>query len=205
MIEFIVRARAAPVAAERFLEAIGTGAGVEYLADIIRHAIFVSQGHREDTKITLVLEKSQFFSRVVELDGATLGALPDLHERALLQVISDALSVAGRLEKNETVRDARGIKVTAMSFEQLVKSRAEEQVVYVLDASGQDIRSEQLPEDVVFVMTDHTPMPKNTYKSMMRQGVRKLSLGPLVLHAAQCVTIIHNEMDRLAGKRPPFL
>ncbi|MGV0033836.1 MAG: hypothetical protein ACNYPE_02355 [Candidatus Azotimanducaceae bacterium WSBS_2022_MAG_OTU7] len=65
MIEFIVRARAAPVAADRFLEAIGTGAGVEYLADIVRHAIFVSQGHREDTKITLVLEKSQFFSRVV--------------------------------------------------------------------------------------------------------------------------------------------
>ena len=83
-----------------------------------------------------------------------------------------------------------------MSFEHLVKSRAEEQLVYVLDTSGQDIRSEQLPEDVVFVMTDHTPMPKNTYKSMARQGVRKLSLGPIMLHAAQCVTIIHNELDR---------
>jgi len=111
-------------------------------------------------------------------------------------VISDALRAAASLEKNESVRDGRGIKVTAMSFEQLVKSRAEEQVVYVLDTSGQDIRSEQFPEDVVFVMTDHTPMPKNTYKSMARQGVRKLSLGPLMLHAAQCVTIIHNELDR---------
>ena len=196
MIEFIVRARSAPVAADRFLEAIGTGVGVEYLADIVRHAIFVSQGHRKDTKATLVLEKSQFYSRVVELDGSILGSLPDLHERALLQVISDALRAAASLEKNESVCDGRGIKVTAMSFEQLVKSRAEEQVVYVLDTSGQDIRSEQFPEDVVFVMTDHTPMPKNTYKSMARQGVRKLSLGPLMLHAAQCVTIIHNELDR---------
>ena len=196
MIEFIVRARSAPVAADRFLDAIGTGVGVEYLADIVRHAIFVSQGHREDTKVTLVLEKSQFYSRVVELDGAILGSLPDLHERAFLQVISDALRVAASLEKNESVCDERGIRVTATSFEQLVKSRAEEQVVYVLESSGQDIRSEQFPEDVVFVMTDHTPMPKNTYKSMARQGVRKLSLGPLMLHAAQCVTIIHNELDR---------
>ena len=196
MIEFIVRARSAPVAADRFLDAIGTGVGVEYLADIVRHAIFVSQGHREDTKVTLVLEKSQFYSRVVELDGAILGSLPDLHERAFLQVISDALRVAASLEKNESVCDERGIRVTATSFEQLVKSRAEEQVVYVLESSGQDIRSEQFPEDVVFVMTDHTPMPKNSYKSMARQGVRKLSLGPLMLHAAQCVTIIHNELDR---------
>jgi tRNA (pseudouridine54-N1)-methyltransferase len=196
LIEFIVRARAAPVVADRFLEAIGTGVGVEYLADIVRHAIFVSQGHREDTKVTLVLEKSQLFSRVVELDGSILGSLPDLHEKALLQVISDALRVAGNLEKNETVLDDRGIRITAMSFEQLVKSRAEEQVVYVLDTGGEDIRNEQIPEDAVFVMTDHTPMPKNTYKSMARQGVRKLSLGPLMLHAAQCVTIIHNELDR---------
>ena len=196
MIEFIVRARSAPVAADRFLDAIGTGVGVEYLADIVRHAIFVSQGHREDTKVTLVLEKSQFYSRVVELDGAILGSLPDLHERAFLQVISDSLRVAASLEKNESVCDERGIRVTATSFEQLVKSRAEEQVVYVLESSGQDIRSEQFPEDVVFVMTDHTPMPKNSYKSMARQGVRKLSLGPLMLHAAQCVTIIHNELDR---------
>jgi tRNA pseudouridine-54 N-methylase len=143
-----------------------------------------------------VLEKSQFFSRVVELDGSILGSLPDLHEKALLQVISDALRVAGSLEKNQTVLDDRGIRITAMSFEQLVKSRAEEQVVYVLDTGGEDIRSEQIPEDAVFVMTDHTPMPKNTYKSMARQGVRKLSLGPLMLHAAQCVTIIHNELDR---------
>jgi tRNA (pseudouridine54-N1)-methyltransferase len=196
LIEFIVRARSAPVVADRFLEAIGTGAGVEYLADIVRHAIFVSKGHRENTKVSLVLEKSQDYSRVVELDGAILGSLPDLHERSLLQVIRDALRVAASLGKNESIQDGRGIRVSAVSFEQLVKSRAEEQVVYVLDTGGSDIRSEQFPEDVVFVMTDHTPMPKNTYKSMARQGVRKLSLGPLMLHAAQCVTIIHNELDR---------
>ncbi|MGV0033835.1 MAG: hypothetical protein ACNYPE_02350 [Candidatus Azotimanducaceae bacterium WSBS_2022_MAG_OTU7] len=93
------------------------------------------------------------------------------------------MRVAAELEKNESVRDDRGIKVTAMSFEQLVKSRAEEQVVYVLDASGQDIRSEQLPEDVVFVMTDHTPMPKNTYKSMSETGCPQAIFGS---HGAAC-------------------
>ena len=64
MIEFIVRARSAPVEADRFLASIGTGVGVEYLADIVRHAMFISQGHRSDACLSLVLEKSADFSRV---------------------------------------------------------------------------------------------------------------------------------------------
>ena len=196
MIEFIVRARGAPVLADRFREAIGSGVGLEYLADIVRHAIFVSKGHRENTKVTLVLEKSSMYSRILELDGASLGSLPALHEDAILKVLGDALSISESLTKDESVSDERGIKVTATSFEQLVKLRAENQVVYVLEPSGSDIRDEDFPKDVVFIMTDHTPMPKNTYKSMSRQGVRKLSLGPLMLHASQCVSIIHNQLDR---------
>ena len=156
----------------------------------------MSQDHRKDTQVSLVLEKSQDYSRVVELDGATLGSVTDLHERALLMAISDALRASGNLEKNASIHDDRGVKVSAVSFEQLVKSRAQDQAVYILDSGGEDIRSEQIPTDVVFVLTDHTPMPRNTYKSMARQGVRKLSLGPLMLHAAQCVTIVHNELDR---------
>ena len=184
--------------ANRFREAIGSGVGIEYLADIVRHSIFVSKGHRENTKVTLVLEKSPLYSSVLELDGSTLGSLPDLHENALLKVVSDALSVSEGLAKDESVCDVRGIKVTATSFEQLVKSRAVNQQVYVLEPSGLDVRGEYFPKDVVFVMTDHTPMPKNTYKSMSRQGIRKLSLGPLILHASQCISIIHNQLDRQA-------
>ena len=48
------------------------GAGLEYLADIVRHGLFVSQGHRDDVSVALVLEKSRDYSRVVELQGAPL-------------------------------------------------------------------------------------------------------------------------------------
>lgn len=198
MIEFIVRARAAPVDPDHFLEAIGAGIGVEYLADIIRDSLFVSQAHREDTIVTLVLEKSRDFSRVIRLNGANLGALPDLHERSLLGVIADALRAGRNLEKDAAVTDARGIEIIATSFEHLVRERVALQPVYLLDKGGTDVRETELSKDVVFVLTDHTPMPKNTYKSMARQGVLKLSLGPHMLHAAQCISIIHNERDRQA-------
>ena len=78
----------------------------------------------------------------------------------------------------------------------LVRNLAAERDVFLLDQEGDDLRTVALAEDAVFVLTDHTPMPRKTYSSMARQGVRKLSLGPLVLHASQCMTLVLNERDR---------
>ncbi|MBT4162991.1 MAG: tRNA (pseudouridine(54)-N(1))-methyltransferase TrmY [Gammaproteobacteria bacterium] len=201
MAEFIVRARAAPVEPEAFRAAIGGGQGVEYLAEIIRSALFVSQGHRSDASVHLVLEKSRDFSRIVSFGGENLGSLVDLHEDSMLQAIANALETSSGLGKDEQITDSRGVTVRTTSFEHLVKARAAEQEIYLLDSSGEDIRDVELNSSGIFVMTDHTPMPKKSFKSMARQGVKKVSLGPVILHASQCITLIHNEMDRQADHR----
>lgn len=194
--EFVVRARAAPVDPERFRSAIGQGLGVEYLAGIIRQALFVAQDHRDNVTLNLVLEKSQDFSRCLRIAGDTLGSVDNLHENALLNVIIEALAAGAGLAKDASATDSRGIEIMAISFETLVKRFAIERPTFVLAPGGEDIREAEVTSDAVFVMTDHTPMPKNTYKSMARQGVLPLSLGPKMLHADQCITIIHNELDR---------
>ena len=193
---FVVRARAAPVDPDAFRAAIGRGVGVEYLAEIIRHALFISQGHRSEVTLQLVLEKSADYSRVLTIKGSALGAVSDLHEEALLALIVDALTAARGLGREERVTDARGVEIQAISFESLVKSLAGTHPVHVLTPDGEDIRGLTITGDPVFVMTDHTPMPKNTYKSMARQGVKPVSVGPKMLHAAQCITLINNELDR---------
>jgi tRNA (pseudouridine54-N1)-methyltransferase len=191
LVEFIVRARAAPTDADQFLAAIGAGQGIEYLAAILTNGLFVSKGHRRDASVSLVLEKSADFSRVLTFSGEDLGSLENLHERALLGVIADALRVARDLTKEATAVDARGIGIRLVSFERLVKEKAMNQAVFLLDQNGEDVRTADIPANAVFVMTDHTPMPKNTYSSMARQGV-----GPIVLHASQCITLVHDELDR---------
>lgn len=196
MAEFIVRARAAPTQADNFRAAIGRGQGVEFLADIIRHTLFVAQGHRDDAVLHLVLEKSQDFSRVITLTGAELGSVGDLHEGALLELIARALAEGEGLGKDEAVTTGEGLIVQATSFEHLVRDKASGLPTFVLSPKGSDIRETPLTASDVYVMTDHTPMPKNTFKSMARQGVKPLSLGPQMLHAAQCITLIHNEHDR---------
>lgn len=196
MTQFVVRARAAPVDAGRFLAAVGQGAGVEYLADVIRHALFVSQDHRQDVTLHLVLEKSADFSRTLTIRGDCLGSVPDLHEAALLSVIAEALDAGRGLGREAAIVDARGVTIRAVSFEKLVKELAALHPVFVMSPGGDDIREVSITDDAVFVMTDHIPMPKNSYKSMARQGVRSLRVGPVMLHTCQCITVIHNELDR---------
>ncbi|HJP52938.1 MAG: hypothetical protein QGH99_10150 [Pseudomonadales bacterium] len=196
MPEFIVRARKAPVDADRFLTAVGEDAHVEYLSQIIVNSLFISKGHRNDTTLTLVLEDSSDFSRAISLAGATLGSVEDVTEMGFLKLLADCLRAGASLKKEETKQLDNGIQIQAVSFEHLVRDRAEQRSVYILDKKGQDIRSAEVSNDAVFLLTDHIPMPKKTFKSMQRQGVQKLSLGPVMLHASQCIVLIQNEIDR---------
>lgn len=196
LIEFIVRARHAPVTKRAFLASLGTGAGVEYLAQIVLNALFVSKGHREDTELTLVLERSADFSRAVTLSGNRLGSITDLHEQGILSAIAHSLAAAEGLGKEAVTRDDKGIQVQTIGFERLVRSRTEASPCYLLDPGGTDIRESRLTPDSVFVMTDHIPMPYKAQRSLTRLGVSPLSLGPVMLHTSQCITLVHNEMDR---------
>jgi len=195
--EFIVRARKAPVDPDRFIAAVGTGAHVEYIAHMIVNALFISKGHRHDTVLTLVLEDSPDYSRAISMRGDSLGNLNGMTEKAILDACSESLRAGIGLSKECSVTSENGMEVTAISFEHLVKTRAAERQVYMLDRKGSDIRDLTMAEDAVFLLTDHIPMPKKTFNSLARQGVKKLSLGPVMLHASQCISVIHNEMDRM--------
>ncbi len=199
MPEFIVRARKAPVDPQRFVEAVGREGRVEYLAHMIVNALMLSKGHREDTAITLVLEDSKDYSRALTFSGQTLGDLGGSHESALLGACAEALKAARGLAKEAQVTANNGITVQLISFEHLVKVRVADYPVYMLDRKGGDVRATDLAKDSVFLLTDHIPMPKKTFNSLARQGVQKISLGPNMLHGSQCITLIHNEIDRQWG------
>ena len=196
MAEFIVRARGAPAGAAAFRAAIGKGRGLEWLAPMVVNALFVSQGHRRDSALTLALERAGGAARAVTLDGESLGSLPDLHERALLHALADALAAGQGLAKEASLTDQRGIRVQAIGFERLLQDRLGRLPVYLLSPKGGDIRQLRLSRDAVFVLSDQTAMPSKAVNALLRKGAQPVSLGPRVLHAAQCMTLVHNELDR---------
>lgn len=72
---------------------------------------------------------------------------------------------------------------------------AEDYQLYMLDKKGDFIRDIELAVNPCFLLTDHMPMPKKSFNSLKRLGAEKISLGPKMLFASQCIVLIHNELD----------
>jgi len=194
MRQFLIRAKGAPVDPQKFLSSTGSRGHAEYLADVIKQTLLISQGHRADTLLTLVLEKSDDYSRAIEIDGSNLGGLSGWREKEILEFLAEGLAFGRYLKKDEVVSFIDGVTLRASSFEKLIRSHPGR--LAMLEPKGNDIRLEQRLEDLLFIMTDHIPIERNARKFLKRLGAKSLSLGPVTLHTSQCVTLIHNEIDR---------
>ena len=97
--------------------------------------------------------------------------------------------------KEETRPVESGVSVQTVSFERLVQSLAEDHQLFVMDRKGSSIREQVFEGNPCFLLTDHIPMPKKTIPGLERMGAKKISLGPTMLFASQCVVLIHHALD----------
>lgn len=196
---FVVRARSAPTDSQQLLAAVGQEAHTEILAHTLMNAIFVAQSHRPDVIVHLVLESTQDFSRTISFNANEMGSIGGFHEQALLGKIAWALDVSRGMTKESVRAVEPGITVRTTSFERLVQELAESYQLFVMDKKGTPIRQQAFAGNLCFLLTDHIPMPKKSFNSLKRLGAQKISLGPKMLFASQCVVLIHNELDITQG------
>jgi len=193
---FVLRARSAPVSPGLIGSAVGQGAHIEIIAHSVINAFFVSMAFRQDVEVCIVLESSEDFPRTIRLSGAEGLSLAGFHEKAVLDLLEQALTVGVGLSKDEMREVAHGVQIRAQGFEKLMAGFLQDRPVWLLDRKGEDVRSVSLPADPVFVLGDHLPMPKNILASLKRRGARPLSLGRKMLFASQCVILLNHELDR---------
>jgi tRNA (pseudouridine54-N1)-methyltransferase len=193
---FVLRARAAATDSQKLLASIGKEAHAEILAHTLMNAIFVAQSHRADVRVYLVLESTQDFSRTICFDVNAMHEIGGFDERALLGKIAKALDVSRGMGKEETRPVESGVTVRTLSFERLVQELAVDHQLFVMDRKGTSIREQAFQGNPCFLLTDHIPMPKNTFHTLERLGTKKLTLGAKMLFASQCVVLIHHELDQ---------
>lgn len=193
---FVLRARAAPTDSASLLASIGQEAHTEILAHTLMNAIFVAQSHRPDVVVYLVLESTRDYSRTIHFESNALQDIGGFDERRLLTRIAKALDASIGMGKDETRSVEAGVSVATTSFERLVQTLAADHQLYVMDRKGNAIREQRFEGRPCFLLTDHIPMPKNTLRGLERLGATKLSLGPKMLFASQCVVLIHYELDQ---------
>ncbi len=195
MRSFVLRARAAPTDSQKLMASVGKDAHAEILAHTLMNAIFVAQSHRADVTVYLVLESTQDFSRTIRFEANAMHEIGGFDERALLGKVAKALDASKGMGKEESRPVESGVTVRTVAFERLVQELAENHQLYVMDRKGTSIREQVFEGKPCFLLTDHIPMPKNTFHTLDRLGAKKITLGPKMLFASQCVVLIHNELD----------
>jgi tRNA (pseudouridine54-N1)-methyltransferase len=97
--------------------------------------------------------------------------------------------------KEESRPVESGVTVRTVAFERLVQELAADHQLFVMDPKGTPIREQVFAERPCFLLTDHIPMPKNTFHTLDRLGTKRISLGRKMLFASQCVVLIHHALD----------
>ena len=192
---FVLRARAAPTDSQKLLAGVGKEAHTEILAHTLMNAIFVAQSHRPDVVVYLVLESTQDFSRTVRFEASAMHDIGGFDERSLLGKVAAALDASRGMGKEETRPVESGVTVRTISFEKLVQELAADHPLFVMDRKGTPIRDQAFEGNPCFLLTDHIPMPKNTFHTLDRLGAKRITLGSRMLFASQCVVLIHHALD----------
>ena len=193
---FVLRARAAPTDSHKLLASVGQDAHAEILAHTLMNAIFVAQSHRPGVVVYLVLESTEDFSRTVRFEVNAMHELGGFDERALLGKVAKALDASRGMGKEETRPVESGVSVQTLAFERLVQVLAQDHQLFLMDPKGTPIREQAFEGNPCFLLTDHIPMPKKVIPSLERLGAKKITLGPTMLFASQCVVLIHHELDQ---------
>ena len=77
-----------------------------------------------------------------------------------------------------------------------------EKRLFYMREDGDDIRDvflENVPDDTVFVLGDHTGMTSEEETMILDLDAQTINVSPKSLHADHCIILVNNEMDRILG------
>jgi tRNA (pseudouridine54-N1)-methyltransferase len=147
-------------------------------------ALFLSHAIRKDVAFHTILNGPPNPPLHLKIQGETLHDVRT-DQQTWQQILNKVLS--GKTHP--------GITLSKTSFEALIKAKAGESQIYVLEEQGKDIADVTIGNKPIFILGDHVGLPKKAESFALRYG-EKISLGKKPYLAATCITILNYLLDR---------
>ena len=147
-------------------------------------SLFLSHGIRKNVTFHAILNGPLNPPLHLKIDGETL------HD-----VRTDQETWKQILKKVLSGKPHPGIITHKTSFEALIKTKANEAKIYVLEEDGKPISKITISDKPVFVLGDHVGLPKKAEGFALRYG-EKISLGKQPYLAASCITVLNYLLDK---------
>jgi tRNA (pseudouridine54-N1)-methyltransferase len=187
---FVVLAHKAPLTPEFSLNDLPGGAGrLDLLCRCVTAGFCLSHGIRKDVRVFLVLRDQL----VIRLHGERLRHLnPD--ERSTAALLQKALHAQSQCLGAQEVESTPGIFISRRGLAALLAQLETGGVARVqLHEAGSPLRAAPLPPHSVFFLSDHLEF-EPTEEAVLAPSLR-LNVGPKILHADHCITVVQNELD----------
>ena len=147
-------------------------------------SLFLSHAIRKNVTFHTILNGPPTPPLHLKIEGATL------HD-----VRTDQETWKQILKKVLSGKPHPGITTHKTSFEALIKAKANEAQIYVLEEGGKPISKIAISDKPVFVLGDHVGLPKKAEGFALRYG-EKISLGKQPYLAASCIIILNYLLDK---------
>ncbi len=178
MREFILYSRTART--DSRFRTLREGGRLDVVYQCILMSLFMSHAIRRDVIFHAVLGGPPAPPLELVVDGRNLRDVR-LDERTWEELLRNVLSG----------REHTGIHIQKKSLQQLVKEKSS---IFVLEESGESIRTIELGENPVFVLGDQVGLPKKDEEFILRHG-KKISIGKEAYLACACIGIINYILD----------
>ncbi len=177
---------------------------MDAVANVVTSTFLYSNNMRRDTTLTLLLVSDPERALRVRLEGTGLRYLnPD--ERSTAALLKNAIQrfwgnrAAAEREGEtpvETAETSPGIWVARSRALEDLSAFAREPGTLWLHERGTPFPEVVGGSTARAILSDPYEFTPPEQELLEGIGLPKVSLGPLALHTAQCVTIIHNRLDR---------
>ncbi len=201
---FLIVVHRVPVSAEFTLNDLaGSGGRMDAIANSVTAAFLYSNHMRRDTDLTLLLVSDPTRPLRVRLDGGGLRSLnPD--ERSTAALLKNAIqrywgARAAAEREGETpaseIETSPGIFVSSVDPLHELEQFAQTPGAFWLVEDGGPFPS--VAEDGIarVILSDPYDLTPEETSILTSAGTPRVSLGPLPLHSAHCITIVHNRLD----------
>lgn len=162
---------------------------LDIVYECIVASLFLSRALRKDVKFHALLYGPPSPPLRLRIEGAALRDVRTDHA-TWKEILKNVLS--GKTHP--------GITLDRTGFEALIKAKAEESPIYVLEEGGKDVNQVNIDENPVLILGDHIGLPKIVEKFALHHG-QKVSLGKRPYLAASCITILNYLLDKKAANQ----
>lgn len=190
MREFILIGHTATIDPEFSLDDITGNAGrLDVLCRGVNAAFFLSHGFRHSVTVHLVLQDTMTIRFVGE-------SLRNLHpdERNIAAAIRNAIDASREAVGHQEASSAPGIHTANYGLDTLLDSFSPDRLVQLIE-TGTPIPDATLPQDPVFLLSDHEDYTETEQALLTERGAESIRVGPEALHADHTITIVHNYLD----------